>query len=84
MVVSINLSVDTERKLQEVAKRRGQTLETYLEWLAVTSVGNGGSAPAEQTAESWVAAWRDFVDSHASNPHVADDSRESFYGDRGL
>ena len=84
MGVTINLPAETERKLREAAARRGETLEAYLEWLATVCAGNGSGPPPGQTAEEWVAAWRAFVDSHASNPHVADDSRESIYGDRGL
>lgn len=84
MKVSIDVPSEAEDKLRAAAARRGQTLEAYLEWLAVVSAGNGSGPPPDQTAEEWVAAWRAFVDSHASNPHVADDSRESIYGDRGL
>jgi hypothetical protein len=84
MSVTINLPAETEQKLREAASRRGQSLEAYLEWLAIHVAGKGGGPPPDQTAEEWVAQWRAFVESHASNPHVADDSRESIYGDRGL
>jgi hypothetical protein len=83
MNITINLPADAEKKLIAAAACRGQTLEAYLEWLAIQSAGNGSVRP-ERTTEEWVAAWRAFVESHASNPHVADDSRESIYGDRGL
>lgn len=83
MSVTINLPADTEQTLREAASRRGQSLEAYLEWLAVNVARNGSGPPPDQTREEWVAAWRAFVDSHASDPHVADDSRESIYGDRG-
>lgn len=83
MNVSIHLSEETAGRLRETAARRGQTLEAYVEWLAAVSAGSSSGPPSDQTAEEWVAAWRAWVDSHASNPHVADDSRESIYGDRG-
>lgn len=83
MSVTIRLPAHTEQKLREAAVLRGETLEAYLEWLAIQSAGNGSGPPPDQTPEEWVAAWRAFVESHASNPHVADDSRESIYGDRG-
>lgn len=82
--VTIQLSEETAKRLREIAARRGQTLDAYLEWLATVSAGSSSGPPPDQTAEEWVAAWRSWVDSHASNPHVADDSRESIYGDRGL
>ena len=83
MSITINLSADTEQRLREAAARRGDTLEAYLEWLAGQSAGNGARPAAERTPEEKVAAWREWVASHAANPHVADDSRESIYGDRG-
>lgn len=82
MNVNIHLSEETAKQLRETAARRGQTLETYLEWLAAVSAGNGSGLP-QRTPEEKVAAWRAWVESHASNPHVADDSRDSIYGNRG-
>lgn len=84
MSITINLPVEAEQKLREAAARRGQSLEAYLEWVAATSVAaNGSGPPPERTSEEKVAAWREWVASHALNPHMADDSRESMYGDRG-
>ncbi|HVX12480.1 MAG TPA: hypothetical protein VHC22_14970 [Pirellulales bacterium] len=83
MIVSINLPANTEQRLREAASRRGQTLEAYLEWLAGVSAGNINGPRIDRTPEEKVAAWRAWVESHAANPHVADDSRESIYGDRG-
>lgn len=83
MNVTIQLSEDAAERLRETAARRGQTLEAYLEWLAAVSAGNGSAPPLQRTPDEKVAAWRAWVESHASNPHVADDSRESIYGDRG-
>ncbi|HVA49157.1 MAG TPA: hypothetical protein VNH11_22530 [Pirellulales bacterium] len=84
MSVTIHLPPDTEQKLRDAAARRGQTLEAYLEWLAtVSAAANGSGPPTQRTPQEKVAAWREWVASHASNPHVADDSRESMYGDRG-
>lgn len=83
MTVTINLPGEAEQKLRATAERRGQTLEAYLEWLALNVAANSGP-PHDQTADEWVAEWRAWVASHASNPYVADDSRESIYGDRGL
>lgn len=83
MNVTIHLPADTEQRLREAAARRGQPLEEYLEWLAIQSAGNGRRPAVARTPDEKVAAWREWVASHASNPHVADDSRESIYGDRG-
>ena len=83
MTVTINVPSEAEAKLRAAAARRGQTLEAYLEWLAVQSAGNGVGPVPERTPEEKVAAWREWVASHAANPHVADDSRERIYGDRG-
>ena len=84
MIVRINLSGETEQRLREIAAREGQSLETYLEQLAIASSarGDSGSIP-RRTAEEWLAEWRAWVRSHTSNTHIADDSRESIYGDRG-
>lgn len=84
MNVSIHRSEETATRLRETAARRGQTLGTYLKWLAAVSAGNGSGPPPQWALEEKVAAWRAWVDSHASNPHVSDDSRQSIYGDRGL
>ena len=83
MSVTINLPAEAEQKLREAATRRGQSLKEYLEWLAIQSAGNGSMLAAHRTPQQRVAAWREWVATHASNPHVADDSRESIYGDRG-
>lgn len=53
------------------------------EWLAVQSAGGGVRSVPERTPEEKAAAWREWVARHAANPHVADDSRESIYGDCG-
>ena len=83
MSVIVNLPAEIEQKLREAAARRGQSLEAHLESLAMQSAGNGSRPASERTPKQKVAAWRDWVASHAANPHVADDSRESIYGDRG-
>lgn len=83
MTVTINLPSEAEQKLRAAAERRGETLEAYLEWLAIQSGGDSAGKAARRTPEERVAAWREWVASHATNPHVADDSRESIYGDRG-
>ena len=62
------------RRLREKAARQGQTLEAYLEQLALDSAGDAATTPAE-----WVAAWRAWAAGHYSFPGVADDSRESIY-----
>lgn len=84
MNVNIHLTEEAATRFTETAARRGQTLEAYLEWLAAVSAGNGSGPPPQRTPEEKVAAWRDWVESHASNRRVADDSRENIYGDRGL
>ncbi|HEV7222806.1 MAG TPA: hypothetical protein VGN42_08900 [Pirellulales bacterium] len=83
MIVRINLSGETEQRLREIASREGQSLEAYLEQLAVASAAGSASSAPQRTREESVAEWRAWVASHEHIRHVADDSRESIYGDRG-
>lgn len=35
MAITINLPSEAEQKLRAAAERQGETLEAYLEWLAI-------------------------------------------------
>jgi hypothetical protein len=81
MTVTISLPAKTEQVLREKAARLGQTLEAYLERLAVESAAS--ATAAERPPQEWVAEWRAWAASHRTLPHLADDSRESIYAGRG-
>ena len=87
MSVTLNLTPDVERKLQEKVAQNGQTLEEYLENLARQSAADAASpaplSPSQLSADQWVAAWRAWVKGHPPFPVLADDSRESIYEGRG-
>ena len=78
MTVTLNLHPDALRRLREKAARQGQTLEAYLEKLALDSADDTAAASAE-----WVTAWRTWAAGHDRLSHIADDSRESIYAERG-
>jgi hypothetical protein len=44
MSILLHLSPETEHRLRERAKQRGQTLEAYLEMLAELDAANGNAA----------------------------------------
>ena len=91
MRVLLQLPPETERVLKEKAAQAGQTLEAYLEQLAEREAraANGMPAPVHKpappqlTPQQWSAAWRAWAAGHATQPLVADDSRESIYAGRG-
>jgi predicted transcriptional regulator len=83
MSITIHLPADTEEKLRQAASRRGQTLEHYLQQLAISSAVDEVALPAGQSVAEWIAEWRAWAASHTALPHVADDSRESIYEGRG-
>jgi hypothetical protein len=88
MTVTIDLSAETERLLQEKATKAGQTLEGYLQAVAErearTPHGNQAS-PAPLTAQEWSAQWRAWANADRQLPSgiVIDDSRERIYAGRG-
>jgi hypothetical protein len=79
MSINIHLPAETEEKLREAASRRGQTLEDYLQQLAISSAVDEIALPAGQSAEEWIAEWRTWAASHATLPRPADDRRECIY-----
>lgn len=83
MTITINLPSEAEQKLRAAAGRRGQTLEAYLEWLAIQSAGSGACPAAERTPEERAAEFRAWAASHVPVTHFVDDSRESIYEGRG-
>ncbi len=84
MTITIKLDPETERRLRDLAGQAGQTLERYLEQLAVqTSSTAPPCSTAAESPEDWVARFRAWVKGHRPLPVVADDSRESIYGNRG-
>jgi hypothetical protein len=87
MAVVLRLPPETERLLQEKACRRGQSLERYLEELAMQEAQQSKENPAvpvvELPAERWVAELRAWAASHRRLDTLADDSRESIYEGRG-
>jgi acyl transferase domain-containing protein len=80
MTLPLKLSAETEEKLREKAARYGQTLEAYLEQLAVESTAS--SSVAGLSVEEWLAQFRAWVASHRPLSTFVDDSRESIYEDR--
>ena len=62
--ITIQLRADTERRLQEMAERGGQTLEAYLERLAEhqahSGSANGATSPEPQSDDDEEEArpWR--------------------------
>ncbi|HEX7376655.1 MAG TPA: hypothetical protein VF278_06055 [Pirellulales bacterium] len=83
MAVTINLPSEAEQKLRAAAGRRGETLEAYLEWLAIQSAGSGARSVAKRAPEERVAELRAWAASHAPVTHFVDDSRASIYEGRG-
>jgi hypothetical protein len=82
MSVTLSLPPDLEQWLREKAAQCGQTLEAYLQGLAEQAL-QAEAAPALLPRDQRVAAWRVWVASHAWQPTIADDSRESIYAGRG-
>ncbi len=84
MSVTIDLAPETERRLQQKAAEKGQTIEEYLKQLAEASAGelpaaNQITPPPDMTPEERVAAFRAWVASHRPGTGIVDDSRESIY-----
>jgi hypothetical protein len=92
MAVILNLPPAVEQQLKERAARNGQTLEEYLQHLALREAG-GLNPPLSRPAitypeefsspADWVKALREWAESHPRVEHFVDDSRESIYAGRG-
>jgi hypothetical protein len=92
MPITVNLPLALEQQLRERAARIGQTLEEYLQWLAVreaealasTAVGPTiAYPPGFASPEERSKALREWAESHPWVEHCVDDSRESIYAGRG-
>jgi hypothetical protein len=84
--MNFQLPEDQLRRLEDLARQTGRTAEEVVrefvdEGLAQRAPnGQGGTTmPPEQ----WSAEWHAWAASHPTLPHIADDSRESIYADRG-
>jgi hypothetical protein len=91
MNVTLSLPEAIEQSLKEKAARSGQTLEGYLQALAVREALLPTPPPAPaisyppgfSSREEWSKAFREWVASHRPVDHFVDDSRESIYAVRG-
>lgn len=82
MTITLHLSPEVERRLQEEAARHGRTVEEYVQRLAEQSV-SAGMPPRPLSAEEWIAEWRAWAASHKALPYIVDDDRESIYAGCG-
>jgi hypothetical protein len=87
MIVTFQISPETEQLLQEKASRHGRSLEAYLQELVEREAhqsDNVARSDVETTsADLWVARWRAWAQDHPVLAATADDSRESIYAGRG-
>lgn len=89
MPVLLQLPIEVEMKLRAKASQDGQTLKSYLERLVLevvpASMGKqpsiGDPTTPSMDSGKWSSAWRAWAASHAVRSTVADDSRESIYGE---
>ncbi len=82
MNITLQLSPEVGRRLEEVAAISGLTVEEYIRRLAEQSVSGAPPNPPLR-AEEWVAQWRAWTASHQALPQPADDDRESINAGRG-
>ncbi|MBV9123661.1 MAG: hypothetical protein JO112_09920 [Planctomycetes bacterium] len=92
MAVILNLPPAVEQQLKERANRLGQTLEEYLQQLALREAEGLALAssrpaitypPEFSSPAEWVKALREWAENHPRVDHFVDDSRESIYAGRG-
>jgi hypothetical protein len=87
MIITFQISPETEQLLQEKASRHGRSLEAYLQELAEREAHRADSiarSDVEATpADQWVARWTAWAQNHPVSAATADDSRESIYAGRG-
>jgi hypothetical protein len=88
MNVTVHLPPEAANKLLEKAAQQGATLEEYLtsmavHWAKEANGTAGAGTGAEKSTREQAAAWQQWVASHKPGTVIADDSRESIYGERG-
>jgi hypothetical protein len=86
MIITLQISPETEQLLQEKASRHGQSLEAYLQVIAEREAHrheNICKSIDTTSADPWVARWRAWAQNHSVSATTADDSRESLYAGRG-
>lgn len=87
MTLNLRMSLETEARLKERAKKLGVEVERLVVAAVEATLAtenNGASTSSGTSPEQWVAAWREWAASHPirSGVHL-DDSRESIYSGRG-
>ncbi len=81
-MATINIPDSTLQRLTEVAAAMRIPLDKLLDGVAAESAGRlGGRKPAQPGTPEWTKAFDDWVASHPPRSFVADDSRDSIYGD---
>jgi hypothetical protein len=93
MTLTIDLSPELERRLQEEASKRGIPTPEYARAVLEVHLSKAPAAGEEKspfyataTHEEWVAAFDKWIADHAVNgPPLPPEAlrREHFYGDRG-
>jgi hypothetical protein len=90
MTLTIDLPIETQKRLLEKASVKGLTVKSYLENLVqsdIDAASNGSHSRTLSTdlrsTDDWIAAFRAWTSSHKRLAHEADDSRESIYAGRG-
>ena len=93
MTVTIELKPETEKRIQERAKRRGKAIEAYLEDFIEENIVEESDKrekerPFHETAtkEEWLVEFHRWLDSHKDKnyPSIPDEAlrRENMYEDR--
>jgi hypothetical protein len=82
MNITLKLTPQVERRINEEAAKRGMTVEDYVQLLAEQSVSSSDEAPVVSPAD-WEWELRLWAASHAALPRPAADDRESIYAGRG-
>ncbi|MEX2138554.1 MAG: hypothetical protein WD894_04795 [Pirellulales bacterium] len=82
MHVQIDLTPESQAKLQERAAAAGQDLESFIALAVEEKLWGDVETTAILPPDQWLAEFDAWIRSHSSrNPNV-DDSRESIYSDR--
>jgi hypothetical protein len=62
MTITLNLSPETERRLRARAAQSGQSLESYLQYLAESDLANGGPGLSFASHELSLAEFEQLLD----------------------